>query len=46
MSFKWLKARYPSAFVLQGPGLAPAPQTIRASKALHALEFFVNTVGG
>ncbi|ONK65425.1 uncharacterized protein A4U43_C07F36960 [Asparagus officinalis] len=36
---------YPSAFALQVSGLAPAPQTVRTSKALQALEFFVNLIG-
>ncbi|XP_077236115.1 uncharacterized protein LOC143877779 isoform X2 [Tasmannia lanceolata] len=38
------KQWFPSAYVLQGLGLTPVPQTIRASKAVCALESFMKIV--
>ncbi|KAG9458255.1 hypothetical protein H6P81_002763 [Aristolochia fimbriata] len=35
---------FPSAFVLQGAGLTPVPQSIRTSKAISALEMFVKII--
>ncbi|XP_073117528.1 uncharacterized protein [Elaeis guineensis] len=40
-----LFAQFPSAFILRGSGLAPTPQTIRHSKAVHAFESFIKIVG-
>ncbi|KAI0498806.1 hypothetical protein KFK09_019701 [Dendrobium nobile] len=38
---QWL----PSAFVLRGSGLSPAPQTVRSSMAVNALNSFISTIG-
>ncbi|MQL82523.1 hypothetical protein Taro_014997 [Colocasia esculenta] len=39
-------SRFPSAFVLQGSSLAPAPQTSRIMKAVSALDSFVKIIEG
>lgn len=38
--------RIPSAFVLQGSGLTPAPKTIRVSKAMLAFQSFIKLLEG
>uniref|UniRef100_A0ACD5W289 Uncharacterized protein n=1 Tax=Avena sativa TaxID=4498 RepID=A0ACD5W289_AVESA len=37
----WEKQWLPSPFVLQGPGLQPAPKSVRTSKAMSSLRFFI-----
>ncbi|CAM0957093.1 unnamed protein product [Alopecurus aequalis] len=37
----WEKQWFPSPLVLQGSGLQPAPKSVRASKAMSSLRFFI-----
>jgi len=39
-------SRWPSSLVLQGPGLQPALKSVRVSKAMSALQSFVELLKG